>query len=60
MAKIKSKISKMNLTLQVTKEFTAALDKVVARVSPRVSRSSAIQAAILEWMERQKAGANND
>lgn len=55
MSKTKVKVAKVSLTLQVSPEFAEELNAAVAVVTPRASRSSVMQTAIHEWMERQKA-----
>lgn len=54
MQKTKIKVAKVSLTLQVSPEFAKELNAAVATVTPRASRSSVMQTAIREWMERNR------
>lgn len=54
MPKTKIKEAKVSLTLQVSPKFAKELDDAVATVTPRASRSSVMQTAIQEWMERNR------
>ena len=52
MQKIDVKEVKVSLTLQVSQAFAEELNAAVTAVTPRASRSSVIETAIREWLER--------